>query len=73
MDLVHGEDLVLLDEHELLFRHVLAGVLGQAFAVPGEQLPESLNALERSQFGGRTSIYHSKVEGGLDRKSLKFK
>ena len=71
LGLVHGEDLVLLDEHELLFGHVLAVVLGQEFAVPDEQLPECLDAFERGQFGRRTSIHHFSVEGGLDRRKFK--
>ena len=52
------EDLVELDQLQLLFCDILAGLLGQVLAVPGLEFPVGGNAFEGRQLGGGTSIDH---------------
>ena len=56
------EDLVELDQLQLLFGDVLAGLLGQVLAIPGLEFPVGGNAFEGRQLGGGTSIDHVILE-----------
>ena len=56
------EYLVELDQLQLLFGDVLAGLLGQVLAIPGLEFPVGSNALEGRQLGGGTSIDHVILE-----------
>ena len=51
-----------LDQLQLLFGDVLAGLLGQVLAIPGLEFPVGSNALEGRQLGGGTSIDHVIIE-----------
>ena len=58
LGLVHAEDLVELHQLQLLFRDVLAVLLGQVLAVACEQLPIGCYVFQCGQLGRGTPFYH---------------